>query len=101
MSSKDEYINFNNDEFILVFRDVDKSAGVTNVGHVFRESDMRDELNEVNHESPYHFQWTILDTDYENTLMMSACFEKLTKTNANGETEEAVEAAMDKRRDLE
>lgn len=100
-ADKDKYITFNNDEFILVFRDADKSAGVTNVGHVFRESDMHNELNDVNHESPYNFSWTILDTDYENTLMMSACFEKVTKTNAKGETEDAVNMVMESHRDLE
>ena len=86
-----KYITFNNDEFVLVFRDVDKQAGITNVGHVFRESDMHDELNDVNHESPFQFHWTIMHTDYENVLMMSACFEQIHKMNKYSQTEEDVE----------
>lgn len=98
--NEDEHITFNQDEFILVFRDSDKENGVTNVGHVFRESDLHDELNNVNHESPYGFQWAVLDTDYDNVLMLSACFEKVQRTNAKGEEESEVQMMIDHHREL-
>lgn len=83
-TSKGQYINFNNDEYILVFRDTDKDSGVTNLGHIFKANDLTDEKKDTIHESTMGMQWRIIHTDYDKSMMMSACFETRLNTNKDG-----------------
>lgn len=40
---KNEYENFNNDDYVVVFRDEDIKNGINNLGHVFNAKDLLDE----------------------------------------------------------
>ena len=80
-TSKGQYINFNNDEFILVFRDVDREAGETNLGHIFKAEDLTEEKRDTLHESSLGMQWRIIYSDYEKIMIMSACFENTQMLN--------------------
>lgn len=92
-SSKGQYLNFNNDEFVLVIRDEDLKRGVNNEGHIFRTEEIADGKGSDLTESTMGMQWRIVGTDYEKYLYMSACFEKKLELNADGMTKDQVEKA--------
>ena len=85
-----------------MFRDVDREAGVTNVGHIFLGEDLlRERMTDELHESPNGMTWTIVNTDYENELVMSACVEQKVERNAQGFTYDEVKAGRYKLRRID